>query len=980
MKEKNKVLQNISLGILIANTILLILLYFIPTSDRLGWTNNNVIENIKTPLFDFEKFGTYFNIQGDSFLLIEQFNALPISFSTEHFAFYGIVLMISFSIYLSSISGLTKLWHALFFGVFALLIGTFHLENLEILHQIHDKAFTALVLIAFTGLSYYFHRNQHIKFLVRCASFLILISGIILLIQLVTPNVNWYIESIAYCFPSLSLLTLAFILFASMAIPFGILYLSTFKNVGGSGDSIKHFLFFYIVYLLNLVYCYFVLFYQQDLDIYYIPPFLLLIIASFVGLWVIKQQEELFSSILRDKNILYWVYVSGALIALSSLSFHKAIFDSSFVKAAEQTTVATMLGFGCIFLIYILYNFYDVLKKNLQVYKVAFKPKNIDFLSTWGVGLLIVIGLLYIQHFAPFNLAKASYFNNLGDAEYIDGQYFLAENRYNTASVYHYNNYHSNYMLGQIAEKNKNKTVAGVAYKYAYKGGGIEQAFSKSASLEIDKKNYLESLFILKEGLKEYPKSEILHNNLALAFLNINELDSALFYLEAGISLNKDDNKVLKGNYIAISALAKKEVNEHSKYLSEIDNSTSLIESVNQLALLNTDGIASAQNFAKSLVNDSTLNGDEVSYIYNYALNNSLKEQPEVLGDYIAKYMSIQNSDYKQQLLFAYGWTQKANNNQKEFLKAFKDLDKFYGINNAYYNFITGLEALNNDQYVLAEHKLAAAWKLGQKSAIYPLALTNSILGNHQKAVQLFDLCERFKIIDTEDKTLIHHYTSSKQLKSDSEKDYFYQLLFNYQKMSNDEVLKSLKGLSLKSNQEDLLTMILNYKVKTKQADITSLIQQFKKQFDASDDLNVEMIFAKYQMDLPIDEFKTIENNPSVAVDFANHLVKNDTTLFETEALFLNPAYQKYIVNSYIQKGEDDKSFEWVTDAISVNPYSELNVQNYFYVAIPQGLKDYAHDIMVDSEYYLDDAATERINELYSTLVNDYHKSINTWN
>ncbi|OHX67401.1 hypothetical protein NH26_14135 [Flammeovirga pacifica] len=950
----------------------------VSVSERVGWSTKNIIENIKTPLFDFEKFGTYFNIQGDSFLLIEEFKALPLDYSPQHYSIYGIILIFSFAIYLSSISGLTKIYHAMFFGVFALLIGTFHFENLHILHQIHDKAFTALVLMAFLGISYYFHVNQHISFPKRFFTFFILNIGITLFIQYFTSNKLWFIESITYCLPSLSIITLVFVIFSSMAIPFGILFLATFKNMGGSGDSFKHFIFFYVVYLLDLLYCYVVIYYQQDFQIYYLTPIILLLIATFVGLWVIKQQEELFAAGLRDKSTLFWIYISGAIIGLSTIAFHKTTYDESFISATEQMVVVSMLGFGAIFLIYILYNFYDVLKKNLQVYKVAFQPRNVDFLSTWGVGLLFVFGLLFLNSFKPYKHIKASYYNNLGDLEYINGQNFLAESYFIKGSTHHFGNFHSSYMLGQIAEMNKNKIVASVAYKNAYKGEQLEQAYIKSASLEIDKNNFLEAILVLKEGLNKYPKSEIIANNLGLGFLNINEMDSALFYLNYGIDLNREFTKTLKGNYIAISTLAKNEIDK--KHLSEISDQSSIIEGVNQMALLNSEMIASAQNFIPELVNDSILNGDEVSYIYNYALNNSLKDQPEDISSSILKYINLNNSDYKQQLLFAYGWTQKSIGNQKEFLKAFKELNSRYGTVNGYYNFLIGLEALKADQYILAEHKLTEAWKLGQKSAIYPLAITYSILGDKDKSIQLFEFCKKLNIIEESDMKLIHHYVKTKSLNEFSEKDYFYQLLFNYQLMNDRDIIESLKGLSIISNREDLFSMILHDRSNNSPQSIPQLISLFDKQFDISEDLNAKIVTIQYESNLPIHQKEILKESTSSIVEFANHLITQDTSIYLSDNLFLNSSYQKYIIHQLVKKDKDQDAFNWASDAVDLNPYSELNVSNYLQVTIPKGMKDFASDILVESEYNLDEKATERINTLYSDLIEDYNKKINTWN
>ena len=982
IKKSNPVIKSIGITSLLSTLTVLIYYLINDISERIGWDISGYVDAIKTPLFSFDKWKTSFNIQTDSFLILEHFVGQNMSLNPDFALIYGILLIIGFSIFLSSISGLTRLWHGISFGVFALLIGTLHLENLHFLENIHDKAFTGIILTVYVCISFYFHFNSKISLFIRFITYLCVSTGIVVLIDQFTKNQYWYIESISYSFSSLTINTFLFVLFIALCIPFGILYITTFKNTGQGGDSVKHFYVFYIIYLLNLIYVYLNVFHEMDFGLYYFPPLLLFVISTLIGLWLINQQDEIFGVIAREESILFWVYLGCSIIASSTYAYHLSQFDTSYVIAIEQALTICFMGFGFLMLFYISYNFYDIIRQNLPVYKIAFKPQNIDFLSSWGVGLLITVGLFYINNFTSYRYLWASYYNNLGDSEYFSGNTYLAEERYGMAKMYSVWNLHSNYMLANIAQDNRREDMARLAYDKSSKDEGSQQSFIQTALIDIENKNYLESIITLKKGIEKFPNSKEIHNNLGLAFYRIGEVDSALHYLDKGIKVTNNNAPILESNYLAISALANLPINDESKYLKELSEETDLNQTVNQLAYLNKSEINSTSNFFNKKVEDSVLNGNQVSYIYNYSINNIGKEHPVDLDAIIKeKLNSGNNLENREQLLFS---SFINHYNQKSFYKGrhnLLELNARFGKTNGYYLFLLGLDALEKNQFQLAAEQLDQAFKLGQKAAAYPLAMAATQLEDRKYTNQLWDFVFKLNILQSSDVEIIKHYLNNTELRNDNANEYYFQVLLNHRNLSIEKKIKAIQNTDY---SEDLIDIIiddyisLNEKVKVKE-----FIQQLSN-LEISDQSKAKCIEADYLLGLNLDQtplwVDQLDINTVQGKLFSD--IYKETAFLnqkDQQQLYFNSSFIRYYANDLLKKDKTEEAFQFVSEHLQLNPYSEIITNSYLETCFSLGLKDFANSKKVEAEYLLSNEAAKRVNQLYASLLEDYNQKINQW-
>ncbi|AZQ64229.1 hypothetical protein EI427_18975 [Flammeovirga pectinis] len=983
--NKETIVKYISITALISNILILLTLKIEGLSERIGWGINGYVDTIKTPLFDFEKWQTVFSIQVDSFLVLENYVGNNITFSTEIYTFYGLALLIGFSIFLGSISGLTRIWHAVLFGIFALLIGTLHLENLQILSSIHDKAFTGVVLLIYIAVSYYFHVKKTINFTYRLLCYLFIGGILSSIISLLGNTEYWIAESVSYSFGSLAILSLLFVLFISTAIPFGILFLTSFKNIGGNnGDSARHFYVFYTIYSLNLVYAYLVEFHSIDWGLYYIPPALLFVISTVVGLYIIKQQEELFHIAVRESQIIYWIYLGGSIIATATYCFHLAIFDTSFTHVMDQSILILFIGFGFVSVIYISYNFYDVLKKNLPAYKVAFKPQNIDFLSTWAIGLLLSIGLFYINNFNVYRNSWVAYYNGLGDIELLQDNAYLAEERYNFSNMYNSWNFKGNYMLGSIAEQNKKYSAAYVRFDKSSKETTTPQSFIKSAQLQVNNKNLLEAILILQKGIQQFPSNKEIYNNLALSFYEINEIDSTLFYLDKGQKISGEDSNILSSNFLGVATLSKTDITKLEGHLNELNNSTKVSEAVNQLAYLNSNAVGGNKPFIPDFLADSLLNGDQVSYIYNYTINATFRDGYNDIDKYISKYLNnYENSEYKQQLLFASALN---NLNSEKYYSSWSNFDELsnkYGQTNGYYDFLLGLNAFQNNKFELAYEHLNTAFKTGQTSAIYPLALVASQLKSKVESKKIWD--NVFKLNMIEDPSIIKYYLDNDKIRDFTATDYVNYIVFNHKKKSVQDLFQHILKISSEQNQIELIELLLQDYISNRDTDkAIALIKEVEASFTLNNELATLILHTNYLLkisSLNIDDLIKVLDTTSAEGKLYSDIYKNTNFLKneDVESLFWNDAFGEFYSSKLISEEKTEEAYQLVSDLLKVNPYSEIATANYIRVCFKLGLKQYAESSRLEAEYLLSSSASNRINELYSRLKIEYQKEISTW-
>src|SRR5690606_6377483 len=119
----------------------------------------------------------------------------------------------------------------------------------------------------------------------------------------------------------------------------------------------------------------------------------------------------------------------------------------------EDAIVFSQLGFGGMFLFYIIVNFITPLMRNMAVYRIVFKEGTLPYTTYRIAGVIAVVAFYLLSNQVAFSQALAGFYNGLGDLYKTRNQQLLSQQYYRQGAAYGYQNHKSNYQLGFIANQ-----------------------------------------------------------------------------------------------------------------------------------------------------------------------------------------------------------------------------------------------------------------------------------------------------------------------------------------------------------------------------------------------------------------------------------------------------------------------------------------------------------------------------------------------
>jgi cellulose synthase operon protein C len=128
--------------------------------------------------------------------------------------------------------------------------------------------------------------------------------------------------------------------------------------------------------------------------------------------------------------------------------------------------------------------------------------------------------------------AMAGYYNYLGDFYKKSGDELLAEKFYSEANGYNFGNVKSIYSLAAIFQEKLYQQTEINTLKKGTEAYPSDKIFVRLANKYPDREALFDQLFLLQQGVKQFPRSGPLLNNLALLYGSTAMLDSANYYFD----------------------------------------------------------------------------------------------------------------------------------------------------------------------------------------------------------------------------------------------------------------------------------------------------------------------------------------------------------------------------------------------------------------------------------------------------------------
>jgi Tfp pilus assembly protein PilF len=583
--------------------------WFSGVNQVINWQVMSQLEE-KSAIIDSFKIGAQnYEIPAKVFYLLEQYLPTTLQVNQNGILIWLVFFSIGFCL-IAAISTRFKSYWYLGVSTFIILIIT-SLGIDELFGQT-NYLYSGLFLFSYISISYlfiWFFKNVNI--LVR---FLVFAAQILLFVLLL-----YYFGTEPKPFLLLAIKTIPAALIISVLFIFAIAYdiilsVLTFTTKGGGSNNLLNFSIFSFIYLVNLSLTYLHNINYINWQMLYLSPFFILLLSSVLGFFYIEK-KSFFADIFRSKTDLQYFYLSLALIALGLCSFAFATGNDPLTEALEDSIMYSHIVMGALFFVYVFFNFFPLFRQNYDVGKVVFKPLKYGLYYFRGAAVLVIFSILINNQFFPVMQSFAGYYNSLADHSIATEQYNMAELYFKTAIGFEHQNHKSNYGMASLAAKLGENPTAGKYYRLAVQKKPSEYAYAALSNSLVREDMFFEAMFAIKDGLKKYPKSGELQNNLALLFAKSKAMDSTLIYLQKAEKNAK--NKAIPQTNLMWFYI---KTNDHQKaeaLASKAANNNYNALNANILAdiIINSTNAVPKNNFQFS--GDSTLNMANFAWLSN---------------------------------------------------------------------------------------------------------------------------------------------------------------------------------------------------------------------------------------------------------------------------------------------------------------------------------------------------------------------------
>ncbi|MCW5910023.1 MAG: hypothetical protein KIT62_03055 [Cyclobacteriaceae bacterium] len=660
-------------------------------------------------------------VKADNFFVFETQSGSELNVATT-WAYVNLALfMFSACILLAIITTLKRFWFLAGMTIFSLFCVSLNLETTRMLEHTNRYP-TFVILFALIALCYYFHAfGAHISFFKRLISILVVFAlagtGIAFLAQAPVPflhlSANTYTAGVA--------LTIVFILMIGHEIP--ALFVNLITRGNRQSKSLQHFSVISAFYVLNLLLAYAKEIGYLTWNIWTINGYLLLTASAILGIWGFIQRSHQYENILGSEALAAYLVLALGIIAFSTLTTLMVSANDNAVDVLHDIILYSHLGFGIIFLFYVIANFGPMLMQNLQVYKVLYKPNIMHFVTFRIMGFITCIAFMFFDtsYGTLVDQLYSSYYNAQGDVYYHTGIDQAAESYYNKSVLYRNQNHHAHYALASIQQNRlelraRKAELASICFsspsEYAYVN--LSDAFHETGEP-------YEALFLLNQAKKKFPESGVINNALGIAFSRLKVADSALLSFQAARK-DKAFKSAAETNLLAASAKFK--VSYPADSLLQLVGATKEGAMANALALANTQNIPINKEFVAG--NDTTWTPTRVTYLCNYLVNQASSADTALIRNIIEVARKPVNEYYTEAVIVAAAQALYAQGKVKAAFDLTREMA--FGSGRGRYYALLGYWALEQNNPVIAASyfEIAKEKRIPRAMLYQALALTEA--------------------------------------------------------------------------------------------------------------------------------------------------------------------------------------------------------------------------------------------------------------
>jgi hypothetical protein len=671
-------------------------------------------------------------VYGENYLIYEILGGSELQPDTTAFYIFLFVFSISLLGLLSVVSSLSRFWFIAGMGILCVIVMTMRLESL-LVFGMTSRIFPIIILLLFCSLGYYFHAiRSESNFPVRFISFgllyLLQVGVITFFSRVEDPLLHLSVNG----FTLAVLVTIIYILMVAHEIPSAFISIITQGNK--QTKSMQHFLVITGFYFLNLFLTYGIKIGYIDLNIWVINLYLLLTCSSILSIWGFRQREPQYESILPAEPLGVYFILSMAVMTFATLGYFMATANDTVLIVLKDMIIYSHLGYGIIFVFYVIANFGSMLTKNLPVYKVLYKPITMPYFTFRLMGLICTFGFLVFDTNwrTPFNQVFASYQNSYGDLYLAQGDADMAESYYIKSILLRNQNHHAHYALAGIQAARlepKKELEEWIAASESYPAEqtiiNLSDAYRRSGKTS-------EALDAIEKAGRNLKDGAALFNAKGLIYTQLRMADSALlaFNQAREAAYMKE---IAETNLLAASVRFK--ITHRADSLLMLLDSDKEGPKTNALALANVQHLPIAIDY--NIGSDTSLSATKAAFICNYFINQRETVDTVQIKQAIALARRPINDSFKEHILIAAAHAYYAQGLVKRAFELTREVA--YRTGSGKYFLLLGYWALEQGNPEIAANYFAIAREKQVPGALFAEALAQTEANNFLEARTLWD-------------------------------------------------------------------------------------------------------------------------------------------------------------------------------------------------------------------------------------------------
>jgi len=688
-------------------------------------TEEVVVRTFSKGIFDFPVFS-------DNYLIYEVLGGSELQPNTNASYFFLLLSSVSILVLLTVVSSLSRFWFIIGMGIFCLFIMTLQIESTQVF-GLTGKIPSIVSLLLFCSLAWYFQAIRSgsgllLRFITFSVLYALLLATVILFGQVESPLLHLSVNVFALAV----ILTTIFILMIAHEIP--VMFINVITQGTRQSKSLQHFLVIIGFYLINLLLAYGIKIGYISLNIWVIDFYLLFTASALLSIWGFRQREPQYESIFKADPAGIYFILGMALISFTTIGYFMSTANDTILIVFRDLIIYSHLGYGIIFIFYVISNFGSMLTKNLQVHKVLYKPTTMPYFTFRLMGLICTFAFLIFDTNwrTPFNQIIASYYNSNGDLYLAEGNIETAEFNYNKSVFFRNQNHHAHYALAGIQAARLEPSKEIDEWKAASESNPTEQTIINLTDAYRRSRKTAEALALIEKASVALTHHAAILNAKGLIYTQLNMADSAMqSYQQARRSGYMKE--IAETNLIAASV--------RFKIAYPADSLLHLLGSDKQGPKTNALALANLQNTPIDLEfkigTDTVLSATTAALICNYFINQRESIDTALIGNAIKLARRPVNDFFKEHILVASAQAYYAQGMIKKAFEITREVA--YSKGNGKYFLLLGNWALEQGNPAIASNYFAIAREKQHPNALLSEAIAQTEAGNFTDAEIMWD-------------------------------------------------------------------------------------------------------------------------------------------------------------------------------------------------------------------------------------------------